>query len=29
LAEAQRQNNRDLVQELTDMVAHFESETAK
>ena len=29
LAEAQRQNNRDLVQELTDMVAHFESEAAK
>ncbi|MGB7763310.1 MAG: tetratricopeptide repeat protein [Bryobacteraceae bacterium] len=29
LAEAQRQNNRDLIQELTDMLAHFESEAAK
>ena len=29
LAEAQRQNNRDLIQELTDMVAHFEAEAAK
>jgi Flp pilus assembly protein TadD len=29
LAVAQRQNNRDLIQELTDMVARFESEAAK
>jgi tetratricopeptide (TPR) repeat protein len=29
LAQAQRQNNRDLVQELTGMVAYFEAEAAK
>jgi tetratricopeptide (TPR) repeat protein len=29
LVEARRQNNRDLVQELTGMVAYFESEAAK
>jgi len=29
LAEAQRQNNRDLIQELTGMVAYFESAAAK